>query len=357
MSEPKSGERLRIRPVLLSGGSGKRLWPLSRDERPKQFLKLLGETTLFEATLARVADRNLFLAPMIVCGERHVPLVEEGLRRLAIDDATILVEPVARNTAPALAIAAASATGQEYQLVLPCDHHVADTAAFLAAVRDGLVAAAAGGLVTFGIEPERPETGYGYIAAAPGVGLRGVERFVEKPDRASAERMIAAGGHYWNAGIFMWRSDAFLSELERCAPDVHGAATASIAPLAPEVRLARASATEFSRSPSISVDYAVMERTSRAMVVPARLGWSDVGNWSSLHDVTVADGSGNFAEGGSVLVDCEGCYVRSTGPRVVAVGIQDLVVVIDKEVALIMPRSEAQRVKEAQAAFAEAAVS
>ena len=352
MSEPTTVERLLVRPVLLSGGSGTRLWPLSRDERPKQFLSLLGNDTLFEATLARVADRTRFLAPIIVCGEGHVPHVEEGLGRRGIDDATILVEPVARNTAPALALAASAAPQPEYQLVLPCDHYIADAGSFHAAVFEGLVAAATGSLVTFGIEPDRPETGYGYIAAGPGTGWRAVERFVEKPDRAGAEQMIAAGGHYWNAGIFLWRTDAFLNELLRHAPDVHAAAAASLRHGGPGARPVRAALAEFSRSPSISVDYAVMERTCRAVVVPARMGWSDVGNWSSLHDLGPGDEAANVLDAGSLAVDCKGCFFRSTGPKVVAVGVQDLVVVITDDVALILPKSESQRVKEAAAVFA-----
>ena len=355
MSEPIRGERLLVRPVLLSGGSGTRLWPLSRDELPKQFLPLLGSATLFEATLARVADRRQFLAPMIVCGESHVRHVEEGLARLGIADATIVVEPIARNTAPALALAALTAQQVEYQLVLPCDHHIGDTPAFLDAVRQGLVGAAAGSLVTFGIEPDRPETGYGYIAAGAGSGLRAVARFVEKPDRSRAERMMSDGGHYWNAGIFLWRTDGFLGELQACAGNVYGPARASLGARDSDAPLIRASVSEFSRCPSVSVDYAVMEKTDRAMVVPVSMGWSDVGNWSSLHALGAGNETSNVCDQSSIAVDCSGCYIRSSGPKVVAVGVEDLVVVITNDVALIVPRSDSQRVKEAAAAFAEAA--
>lgn len=354
MSERNDDERLRVRPVLLSGGSGTRLWPLSRDELPKQFLPLLGDQTLFEATLTRVADRRRFLAPMIICGEGHLRHVREGLARLGIGDATIIVEPVARNTAPALALAASVAQEPEYQLVLPCDHHIGETQAFLEAVREGLVGAAGGSLVTFGIEPERPETGYGYIAAEQGRGLRRVRRFVEKPDRSGAERMIAEGGHYWNAGIFLWRTDSFCDELRACAPDIHAAAAASVASVVPGSQLIRAELSEFARSPSISIDYAVMEKTATAMVVPVSMAWSDVGNWASLHALGAASESANVCDVRSTAIDCSGCYIRSTGPRVVTVGVHDLVVVITNDVALIVPRSESQRVKEAAAAFADA---
>jgi mannose-1-phosphate guanylyltransferase/mannose-6-phosphate isomerase len=279
--------------------------------------------------------------------------VREGLARLGIGDATILVEPVARNTAPALALAASAAELAEYQLVLPCDHHIGDTHAFLEAVGQGLVGAAGGSLVTFGVEPERPETGYGYVEAEPGEGLRLVHRFVEKPDLSGAKRMIAEGGHFWNAGIFLWRTDSFLEELRSWAPDVHSAVVASFAGALPETGLIRARLSEFSRSPSISIDYAVMERTSRAMVVPVSMGWSDVGNWASLHALGANHESANVCDTRSTAIDCSGCYVRSTGPKVVTVGVQDLVVVITDDVALIVPRSESQRVKEAAAAFAD----
>jgi mannose-1-phosphate guanylyltransferase/mannose-6-phosphate isomerase len=356
MSEHNKEERLRIRPVLLSGGSGTRLWPLSRDRLPKQFLPLIGTATLFEATLARVADREQFLAPVIICGDGHLGHVREGLARLGIEDATIIVEPTARNTAPALALAACSAGQAEYQLVLPCDHHIGNSRAFLDAVRQGLVGAAAGSLVTFGVEPEHPETGYGYIAAEEGDGPRSVRRFVEKPDLGGAQRMIAEGGHYWNAGIFLWRTDCFLAELSSFAPDIHAAAFASLAGTSSGARLVRATPAEFARSPSISIDYAVMEKTSRALVVPVSMGWSDVGNWASLHALGTNEQSANICDPQSTAIDCSGCYIRSTGPRVVAVGVQDLVVIITDDVALVVPRSESQRVKEAAAAFAEASL-
>lgn len=353
MSEHNNNERLRVRPVLLSGGSGTRLWPLSRDELPKQFLPLIGAGTLFEATLLRVADRRTFLAPLIICGEGHVCHVREGLARLGIGDATIVIEPVARNTAPALALAASVAQQAEYQLVLPCDHHIGDTQAFLEAVGQGLVGAAGGSLVTFGVEPDRPETGYGYIAAEAGIGPRPVNRFVEKPDLSGAKQMIADGGHFWNAGIFLWRTDSFFEELRSWAPDIHSAVVASVAGALPETGLIRARLSEFSRSPSISIDYAVMERTNRAMVVPVSMAWSDVGNWASLHALGASHDSANVCDARSTAIDCSGCYVRSTGPKVVTVGVQDLVVVVTDDVALIVPRSESQRVKEAAVAFAE----
>lgn len=342
----------RIRPVLLSGGSGTRLWPLSRRGLPKQFLPLLGDETLFEATLARVADRALFLPPMVVCGESHVHFVVEGLARVGVRDAKIVVEPIARNSAPAVGLAAATATSPEYQLVLPCDHFIADQDAFVVAVREGLAAAVDGALVTFGIKPQEPDTGYGYIAAAPGIGPRPVERFVEKPDRAGAEQMIAAGGHYWNAGIFLWRSDALLRELGACSPDVHAAVlTAAAAAASVELDIVRPPLSDFARSPSISVDYAVMEKTSRAIIVPVTMGWSDVGTWASLHALAPHDGRANVIDGHAQVVDCDGCYIRSTGLRVVALGVQDLIVVISDDVAMILPRSHSQRVGEAAAAI------
>ena len=240
----------------------------------------------------------------------------------------------------------------EYQLVLPCDHFIADREAFLAAVRAGFPAASEGSLVTFGIEPHSPETGYGYIAAAPGTGPRSVERFVEKPDRAAAERMIAAGGHYWNAGIFLWRSDTLLAELAACSPDIHAAIVATARAVGRDGAVLTPPLSEFARSPSISVDYAVMEKTSQAVVVPVAMGWSDVGSWSSLHALTPSDERANVLDRHSRVVDCDGCYIRSSGLTVVALGLTDLVVVVTDDVALILPRSHSQRVGEASAAVA-----
>jgi mannose-1-phosphate guanylyltransferase/mannose-6-phosphate isomerase len=346
---------MKIRPVILSGGAGKRLWPLSRDDFPKQFLPLLGEQPLFGATLERVADRDIFLPPLIVCGEAHVEHVDAALVAAGAEDALVLVEPMGRNTAPAVALAAFAAEHiGELQLVLPSDHHVADPAAFVAGIVRGREAAAAGKLITFGIEPDHPETGYGYIAASPSdTGLAPVERFIEKPDRVKAERMIAAGGHYWNAGIFLWRADALLAELEAHARDVLEPAREAMAKAPREGRMIRPDALAFARSPSISIDYAVMEKTAHAMVVPVSMGWSDVGSWESLHGLADQDESGNVVERGSNAVDCRNCLIRSTGPRVIAVGVEELVIVATPEAVLVLPKSESQRVREAAAWYAE----
>jgi mannose-1-phosphate guanylyltransferase len=345
----------RVRPVILSGGAGTRLWPLSREESPKQFLPLIGDQPLFDATLARVADRELFLPPLIVCGEAHVDHVEAALYRQRIGDALLVIEPMARNTGPAVALAALAAEqDSELQLVLPSDHHVADPAAFAEAVKRGRGAAADGRLVTFGIEPDRPETGFGYIAAGGGeAGVHAVDRFIEKPDRVKAERMVAEGGYYWNAGIFLWRADRLLEELATHARGVESAARAAMASAARKDELLRPEAKSFSASPSISIDYAVMEKTSRAAVVPVSMGWSDVGSWESLHGLADQDASGNVVDAGANTIDCEGCLIRTTGPKVVAVGVEDLVIVATREAVLVLPKAESQRVREAAAWYAE----
>ena len=345
----------RVRPVILSGGAGTRLWPMSVDRSPKQFLPLIDDQTLFDATLARVADQNHFLPPIVVCGEQHVPHVESAVKAMGLADFLLIVEPLARNTAPAVALAALAAESpDELQLVLPSDHHVADPTAFVAAIERGVAAASSGALVTFGIEPDRPETGYGYIAARElRDGVAAVDRFIEKPQRDAAERMIEAGGHYWNAGIFLWRADALIAELEVHAPDVYAAARHAVDSGERQAGALRPDRESFATSPSISVDYAVMEKTSRAAVVPASMGWSDVGSWESLHELAAQDSRRNVVGVGAIGVDCDGCLIRTTGPKVVAMGVEDLVIVATPDAVLVLPKADSQRVREAAAWYAE----
>lgn len=341
-------------PVVLSGGSGTRLWPLSRSARPKQFLPLVSSVTLFQATLARLAPLGAALAPpIVVCNDAHRFLVAEQLRELGLQAEAILLEPAGRNTAPAVAAAAFAAqrahgaATDPLLLVLPADHVIADGPAFLAAIECALEAAAAGNLVTFGVVPDRPETGYGYILRGADRGRwSALEQFVEKPDAATAARYVASGRYLWNSGMFVFAASSYLRELEAQAPamvDACARALASAEVDADFTRLGRA----FLDSPSDSIDYAVMEKTTRAAVVPLRAGWSDVGSWDALHDVVEKDGDGNTVRGDVIAHGCRDSYVASSGRLVVGIGLDGCVVVETPDAVLVMAKQSAQALKAA----------
>lgn len=343
----------KIIPVILSGGSGTRLWPVSTDASPKQFQPLTGDGSMFLQTLGRAADRARFAAPLVVCGDAHVAYVEADLAAVGIADARIIVEPAARNTAPAIALAAFAALADDPAatiLVMPADHVMTDVAAFLAAVETARPAVEAGSLATFGIAASHPETGYGYIAAGdplPGMpGVRKVRRFVEKPPRDQAEAMIAARGHYWNAGIFLMRADHFLAELERQQPAMASSCSAAIENARIGDAQVHPDRDAFVASPSSSIDYAVMEGADRVVVVPVDPGWSDVGGWAALHDLGEKDESGNVRIGDVIAIDAENNYLRACeGKRVAVVGVSDIIVVTHGDDILIIPRDRAQEVK------------
>ncbi len=328
----------RIIPVILSGGSGTRLWPMSTPETPKQFLPLVGEATMFEATLARVADPARFGAPMIVANARHAELIEA---QLGGTPATLVLEPLARNTAPAIALAALLADPAAPLLVMPSDHVIADEVALMAAVDAARPQVEAGWLVTFGIAPDAPETGYGYIkTGAPlGPGIYRVDRFVEKPDRARAEAMLASGDHVWNGGIFLFRADAYLAALEAHAPAILAAARHAVELARREGSRILPDEVAFAASPSDSIDYAVMERAAQVAVVPVDMGWSDVGSWDALHALSGAH------RGDVIALDTENCLIRSDGLRIAAVGVSDLIVVARGNDVLILPRGRSQEVR------------
>lgn len=342
-----------IVPVILSGGSGTRLWPVSTDTAPKQFQPLTGSGSMFLQTLDRAVDRTRFAAPLVVCGSSHVAYVEADLAAAGITDARIIVEPAARNTAPAIALAASTALAADPAamiLVMPADHVMTDVPAFLGAIETARAAVEAGALATFGIAPAYPETGYGYIAAgeplvaAPGV--HAVRRFVEKPPRDKAEAMLAEGGHYWNAGIFLMRADRFLAELERQQPAMASACAASAADARHEGAQLHPGRDAFLGSPSNSIDYAVMEGAERVVVVPVDPGWSDVGGWAALHDLGDKDAAGNVRIGDVIAIEAAGNYLRAgNGWRISVVGVSDLVVVTHGDDVLIIPRERAQEVK------------
>ncbi len=328
-----------IIPVILSGGSGTRLWPMSRPEQPKQFLALTGEATMFQMTLARVGDAARFAPPIIVAGAGHAALVES---QLADGAATILLEPCARNTAPAIALAALSVEDPAAPLlVMPSDHVITDVAAFHAATDALLPMVESGWLATYGIAPTGPETGYGYIqtGAALGGGVHQVARFVEKPDAARAVDMIASGDHVWNGGIFLFRADRFLAELAQHAPDILTAAKAAMADARREGRCVYPDAEAFAASPAISIDYAVMEKAAQVAVAPVNMGWSDVGSWDALYDI----GGDHAAD--TLAIDTVDTLIRSDGIRIHTIGVTDLIIVASGNDVLIVPRGMSQDVK------------
>ena len=336
-----------LQPVLLSGGSGTRLWPLSREAYPKQFLPLAGDDTMVQATWRRV-EALADLAPIVVANEEHRFLVAEQLRQVGAPVPAILLEPVGRNTAPAIAAAAlqAMAGGADpLLLVLPSDHVVRDVAGFQRAVREASSAAEAGALVTFGIVPDAPETGFGYIQAEAGDGLRQVLRFVEKPDAATARSYLDAGGYYWNSGMFLFRASRYLEELARFRPDIVDAVRAAHATARHDGDFVRLDKDAFSACPSDSIDYAVMEKTADAMVLPVDIGWNDVGSWSALWDVAERDADGNAHHGDVIAVDSRNSYAYAQ--RLVAlVGLDDIVVVETDDAVLVARKDKVQEVKQ-----------
>ncbi len=339
-----------IIPVILSGGAGTRLWPLSRETHPKQFLPLLEEETLFQATARRVKGIPHGMPPMVVCNERHRFLVVDQFQQIGVEFGRVLLEPMGRNTAPAVACAAVSLAGQPERvlLVMPSDHLIHDLATFQNCVAEGYQAALEGALVTFGIVPTQPETGYGYIRrgeAHPVAGYR-VAEFVEKPDRATAERYLLGGDYLWNSGIFMFLADRYLEELERFQPAIRSAAQAAMDAAVQDGSFVRIDHERFAASPSESIDYAVMEHTDQAVVIPLAAGWNDLGAWSALMEVAPRDGEGNSLVGDVLAEGSHNCYLRAENRLVAAVGVRDLVVVETADAVLVADRSCAQQVKQ-----------
>lgn len=340
-----------LNPVILSGGSGSRLWPLSRQNQPKQFLALVGERSLYQETVLRASRLPGAQAPVTVCSGDHRFMVGEQLQGIGIPSGGILLEPVARNTAPAIALAAlhlVATSPEAMMLVLPADHLIEDEAAFRDAVERALALAEAGWLVTFGIQPDYPETGYGYIARGEALGEGGykVARFVEKPDLATAEAYLADGGYAWNSGMFLFKAQRYLDELAAHAPAMLGAVRKAHAAAHGDLDFIRIDADAFATSPSDSIDYAVMEKTARAAVVPVSCGWSDIGSWSSLWSVAERDGDGNRTEGDVIAVDTRDSLVRASERRLIAtLGVEDLVIVDTPDATLVARKDRVQDVK------------
>ena len=333
-----------IHPVILCGGSGTRLWPRSRAVRPKPFLPLVGDQTLFEQTVARCARSAGFSAPIVVTGIAHLAHVEQQLAGDA--EARVIVEPSARNTAAAIALAALRLPADAVMLVCPSDHHIAKCREFQSTARAAAALARQGWLVALGIEAKSPETGFGYLQRGEPIGAAGfkVAQFVEKPDRARAEQFLASGSYAWNGGIFAFRAGTFLQELELHRPQIAAQVRAAVAKGREQGGEFHPDRAEFDRIASESVDYAVMENTAHAAMVLADMGWSDIGNWEALHAARNSDDQGNTVIGLAELVDCRNVLVETDGPRVSVIGLDNVVVVVDGNEVLVTTRAGAQLV-------------
>jgi len=340
-----------IVPVILSGGSGTRLWPMSRPEMPKQMLALTANETMLQLTAGRTQGER-FAAPIVVANARHADLVEQQLADAGAIPQALILEPAGRNTAPAIALAAiAAGGGDDALLVMPSDHVIDDVPAFHAAIEAAMPLVSQGWLVTFGIAPDSPEIGYGWIQIGDALqpGVHSVARFVEKPPLDKAESMLASGDHAWNGGMFLFQADAYLEALAQFDPGILVATREAMDKARTEGTRIYPDATAFATSPDASIDYAVMEKAERVAVVPVAMGWNDVGSWDALHAISARDEAGNAhrseGDGNVLAIDTRQCFVRSDGIRVSLVGVEDLIVVASGTDVLIMPRGRSQEVK------------
>ena len=340
-----------IIPVILSGGTGSRLWPLSRESYPKQFLPLTGEQSLLQDTVARVMQIPETKPPLVVCNQEHRYMVAEQLRLLGITPTAVILEPVGRNTAPAATLAALYALETEQDpilLLLPADHVIADAGGFRQAMEKALPHAQDGHLLTFGIVPRSPEIGYGYIKAGAALaesGIYTVDRFVEKPDQASAQSYVESGDYYWNSGMFMFRASRFLQELQRLAPEILNACRQAWASERSDLDFVRLDRDAFQACPSDSIDYAVMEKTDDALVMPLNVAWNDVGSWAALWEVGEQDANGNVLNGDVLPLDTRTTYVHAQDRLVATIGVENLVIVETTDAVLVANKDNVQTVR------------
>lgn len=341
-----------ITPVVLSGGSGTRLWPLSRKAHPKQLLPLLNQTSLLQDTINRLDGLADINSTVVICNEEYRFMVAEQARATSIGASAIILEPIGRNTAPAIALAAFNAIKTNKDavlLVLPADHDIKNVAAFHKAIKTGLQQALDGHFVTFGIVPDSPETGYGYIKAATSVAVNEVsdiEKFVEKPDFETAEKYLDEGGFYWNSGMFMFKAADYLAALQEFSPEIYSASKSAIDKAKRDMDFIRVGIDEFKKCPGDSIDYAVMEKVKNAVVIPVDIGWSDVGSWSALHEIGEQDENNNIFIGDTFHVETKGSYVRSEHKLVTTLGVENLIIVDTDDALLVANKDHVQDIKE-----------
>jgi len=344
---------IKIVPVVLAGGSGTRLWPLSRKNYPKQFLKLIGNNSLFQETLLRIKQIAGVEESLIVTNESHYFICQDQMKEAEIENVKLVLEPCSRNTAPAIALAALdieqNIDPQALMLVLPADHLIGNPEAFATTIEKAALIAAAKHFVTFGIVPTSPKTGYGYIQAGKPLDALSfeVEQFVEKPDEKTAETFLQAENYFWNSGMFLFRAQGYLEELKKTAQEIHTACLAAYQESHQNSNYFRINQESFEKCPSDSIDYAVMEKTKRAAVIPLKLPWSDLGCWASVADAGEADDKNNVIRGNVIMKDCEGCLLSSENePLVATIGIKDQIVVSTADAVLVADKEYAQEVKE-----------
>ncbi len=343
---------MKITPVILSGGSGTRLWPLSRSLNPKQFLNLVGDHSLFQKTALRTKDEELFHNPIVVCNNEHRFIAAEELQKIDITPKLIILEPLGRNTAPAITVAALNAveSKEDLILVMPSDHIIQDEEGFIHSVKAATKAAQDGYLVTFGIVPNIPETGYGYIKSGAKIENFGeicdVEKFIEKPKKDVAEGFLKDGGYFWNSGIFMFRASVYLEVLRQLENDIFINCCGAYNKAIKDLDFVRLFAEDFEKCTNISVDYAVMEKSNKVAVMPINVGWSDVGNWHALSEIAPKDQDGNSLIGDVLALKTKDCYINSKNNLVTAIGVKNLIIIALKDATLIANKDNAQDVKE-----------